>query len=168
MLPLKRILCPNDFSADSRAAMKAAGEMALYFNAELTILHVHVNPQPAVWPYEGLGVNPIEAGLDTEETLDLRRRELANDAENYLPQDANYRLEVREGEPAEVILDMVKENHIEMIVLAPHGHNRLRKAIFGSTAEKVVRHSPCPVMTLHAGQDTENAPADGDAREAKA
>ena len=48
MLPLKRILCPTDFSADSRAAMRVANEMTLYFSAELILLHVVPAPMPAV------------------------------------------------------------------------------------------------------------------------
>jgi nucleotide-binding universal stress UspA family protein len=168
MLPLKRILCPTDFSADSRAALRAAGEMALFFQAELTVLHVHVSPQPAVWPYEGLGVNPIEAGLSNEETLKLRRTELEGEAQAALPEELQPRLEILEGEPAEVILTQATQRQVDLIVLAPHGHNRLRTALFGSTAEKVVRQSPCPVMTLHAGQVARSVPGGLDSRKAKA
>jgi nucleotide-binding universal stress UspA family protein len=64
MLPLKRILCPTDLSADSRAALQVAGEMAHYVSAELTVLHVRPQPQPVVWPYEGLGINPCQVGVD--------------------------------------------------------------------------------------------------------
>lgn len=168
MLPLKRILCPTDFSADSRAALRAAGEMAQYFNAELTVLHVHVATQPAVWPYEGLGVNPIESGLTDEESMALRRRELENEAAALLPVGVKPVLEVILGEPAEVILETARQRGIEMIIMAPHGHNRLRKAIFGSTAEKVVKESPCPVVTMHAGQELGRRPRGKAAEQARA
>jgi nucleotide-binding universal stress UspA family protein len=168
MLPLKRILCPTDFSADSRAALRAAGEMALYFSAELTVLHVHVSTQPAVWPYEGLGVNPIEAGLTNEESMALRRRELEGEASAVLPAGVKPVLEVVLGEPADTILETARQRRIEMIVMAPHGHNRLRKAIFGSTAEKVVKESPCPVVTMHAGQELGRSPLGSKAEQARA
>ena len=168
MLPLKRILCPVDFSPDSRAALRVAGEMAQYFSAELTVLHVHLSPQPAIWPYEGMGMNPIEAGLSLEESIALRQSELAAEARAVLPEDLDLKLEVLEGDPAEVILEKADMHQCDMIVLAPHGHGRLRTAIFGSTAERVVRDSPCPVVTMHAGQESE--PRSGDTRmeEAKA
>lgn len=158
MLPLKRILCPTDFSADSRAALKAAGEMALFFSAELKVLHVHVYPQPAVWPYEGLGPGPIVVGPEGEDFLALRRRELEAEAEALLPEGYPRTLEVRDGDPAEVILQTAADDGTDLIVLAPHGRGRLRTALFGSTAEKVVRQSPCPVMTLHAGQTVATEP----------
>lgn len=151
MLPIKRILCPTDFSADSRAALRVAGEMAQYFAAELTVLHVHLSPQPAVWPYEGFGINPIVAGLSPEETLALHEKELAAEARQTLPPDLDPHLRIQEGEPADVIVETARRWRADMIVLAPHGHNRIRKAIFGSTAEKVVKLSPCPVVTMHAG-----------------
>jgi nucleotide-binding universal stress UspA family protein len=151
MLPLKRILCPTDFSADSRAALRVAGEMAQYFTAELTVLHVNPSPQPAVWPYEGFGINPMEAGVGREEALALREKELAAEAQQTLPSGLNLHLQVLEGDPADLILETARQWRADMIVLTPHGHNRIRKAIFGSTAEKVVKQSPCPVVTMHAG-----------------
>ena len=168
MLPLKRILCPTDFSADSRAALRVAGEMAHYFSAELIVLHVHLAPQPAIWPYEGLGINPIEAGLTLEESLALREKELAAEVRAVLSEDLNLKLEVVEGDPAEIILERAGSYQCDMIVLAPHSHNRLRKAIFGSTAEKVVKEAPCPVVTMHAGQEAEPRPDDPRLKKAEA
>jgi len=168
MLPLKRILCPTDFSADSRAALKVAGEMAQYFSAELTVLYVYVSPQPAVWPYEGLGINPVEAGLSREETIALREKELATEARETLPPDLDLKITIREGDPAAVILETAAQQRSDMIVIAPHGHNRLRKAIFGSTAEEVVKNAPCPVVTMHAGMDSKSRPGAAAVKEAQA
>ena len=155
MLPLKRILCPTDLSADSRAALKVAGELALYFSAELTILHVQAPPQPVVWPYEGLGINPYEIGLSQPEAIALREKELKAEAKKLFPPALDLKVRVEPGEPAETILEVARLRNVDMIVIAPHGHNRLRKAIFGSTAEEVVKNSPCPVVTMHAGQEAQ-------------
>ncbi len=168
MLPLKRILCPIDFSADSRAALKVAGEMAAYFAAELTVVHVSVTPQPAVWPYEGLGINPFEAGLSRKETLVLRKKDLMAEATTVLPENVVPTLIVVEGSPGEMILEMADRKQPDMIVIAPHGHNRIRSAIFGSTAAEVVKNSPCPVITLHAGQEAKERPEGVGAKEARA
>ncbi len=67
-------------------------------------------------------------------------------------------LEVLRGDPADEILALAHRICTEMIVLAPHVHSRLRNAIMGSTADKIVRHSPCPVITLHAGQESSRGP----------
>lgn len=168
MLPLKRILCPTDFSADSRAALQAAGEMALFFSADLKVLHVQVFPPPTVWPYEGLGPGPVAVGPEREETLTLRRQELEAEAEALLPEGYPRTLEVRDGDPAEVILQTAADDGTDLIVLAPHGRGRLRTALFGSTAEKVLRQSPCPVMTLHAGQEAAVETGKGQAEEGRA
>jgi nucleotide-binding universal stress UspA family protein len=168
MLPLKRILCPTDLSADARAALRAAGEMARYFGSELTVLHVCPPNQPAVWPHDGMAISPYPAGLSREENLALREKELVDEARSVLPADLNLKLRVEEGEPAEVIVDIALRTVADMVVIAPHGHGRLRKAIFGSTAEEVVRHSPCPVITLHAGQEAAEQMTGQESREVKA
>ena len=167
MLPLKRILCPTDLSADSRAALKVAGELALYFSAELTILHVQTPTQPIVWPYEGLGINPYQTGLSTPASLALREKELVAEAKELFPPALDLKVRVESGEPAEIILEVARLRNADMIVIAPHGHNRLRKAIFGSTAEEVVKNSPCPVVTMHAGQEAAAQVREAQAQEAK-
>ena len=168
MFPLKRILCPLDFSAGSRAALSAAGEMALYFSAELTVLHVYDTPIPTVWPYEGFGVNPIEAGLSREESLVLRKKELAAEAQEVLPEGLDLRLVIREGVPAEEIIEEAHKRKVDMIVMAPHSHGRLHDAIFGSTAVRVVKQAPCPVVTMHAGRESEGNPAKSGTKQAQA
>jgi nucleotide-binding universal stress UspA family protein len=167
MLPLKRILCPTDLSADSRAALKVAGEMALYFSAELTVLYVQAPTQPVVWPYEGLGINPYESGLSTPEAMVRREKELVAETSEIFPPALNLKLRVVAGEPATAILKMARQKKTDLIVIAPHGHNRLRKAIFGSTAEEVVKNSPCPVVTMHAGQETDVLAQEALAQEAE-
>ncbi len=168
MLPLKRILCPTDFSADSRAALRVAGEMALYFSAELTVLHVLTPTQPAVWPYEGMGINPYEGRLSRDENLKLREKELVAETEAVLPADLDLKLQITEGGPAEKILEAAHNLDTDMIVLAPHGHNRLHNAIFGSTAGEIVKLSPCPVVTLHAGQEAEDQSRESEVKETQA
>lgn len=154
MLPLKHVLCPTDFSEDSRAAMRLANEMALYFGAELTLVHVVPTPMPAVWPYEGFGINPVNVDPEPKDTISACRNLMEVDAREHVSPDADLHLEILEGEPAEQILDLADRISADVIVLATHGHTRLRKALFGSTAESIIRESPCPVITMHDGQAT--------------
>lgn len=168
MLPFKRILCPIDFSADSRSALRAAGEMAQYFSAELTVLHVLDTPTPTTWPYEGFGINPVEAGLSKEENLEYRNKELVAEARHVLPPGTRMSLVIREGLPAEEIIEEALEKNSDIIVMAPHGHGRLHNAVFGSTAAKVVKQSPCPVVTMHGGQMSEGLTTGDGVKEAQA
>jgi len=154
MLPLKHILCPIDFSADSYTAVRVAGGVAHPFAAHLTVLHVVDPPAPNVFPYEGMGVTTLDSRMDNEETIQLRRSKLQGMTRQYLPNIVNLSLEVTQGDPAQMILEMAHRDQTDMVVIAPHGHGRLRKAIFGSTAEKVVKDAPCPVVTMHAGQES--------------
>jgi universal stress protein A len=60
----------------------------------------------------------------------------------------NYRVLLEEGEPFLKILQIVKKESVHLIVMGTHGRTGLDHILFGSTAERVVRKSPCPVMTV--------------------
>jgi nucleotide-binding universal stress UspA family protein len=55
---------------------------------------------------------------------------------------------VSSGDPFEKILDAAEAHRIDLIVLATHGRTGIKRLIIGNVAEKVVRHAPCPVMTV--------------------
>ncbi len=168
MLPLRRILCPTDLGSDNRSALKMAGEMAAYFDAELTVLYVHLATQLSVWPYEGVGIDAFAAKHLPEEKLGHWEEVLASEAQAHLPPNLNLKLVVKSGNPAEVIIETSKQNRSDMIVLTPHHRRRLRNVIFGSTAGEVIRHSPCPVTTVHADQAAGGHRPRQEASEAKA
>lgn len=153
MLPLKRILCPTDFSPDARSAIRVANEMALYFSANLTLVNVVPPAVTSVWPVDGYRVSPVGVDPTPQDTLRNAQESLSEEAHDTISLDVALTLEVLQGDPADEILNLAHQRQIEMIVLATHGHSRLRNAILGSTAEKIVRLSPCPVITLHAGQE---------------
>lgn len=55
---------------------------------------------------------------------------------------------VRVGDPAETILDMAQEHGSTLIVMATHGYGALKRVMFGSVADRIVRHSPVPVLMV--------------------
>jgi len=57
-------------------------------------------------------------------------------------------VEVKFGEPAEEILNFIENEHIDLVAMTTHGRTGLRRFIFGSVAESVLRRSPVPVMVL--------------------
>jgi nucleotide-binding universal stress UspA family protein len=167
MLPLKRILCPTDFSSDARSALRVANEMALYFDAHLTLVHVVQPVMNSVYPVDGYLVNPVDKEPIPSDIIHQAQKSLSEEANDHISRDVTLSLEVLQGEPADTILKLAERLGIEMIVMAPHGHSRLHTALMGSTAEKIVRLSPCPVITLHAGQESAREPVELKAEKAE-
>jgi nucleotide-binding universal stress UspA family protein len=150
MLPFKRILCPTDFSEPALVALKRAEELARHFSAELIVAHVipevpgsHSFPDP-------------QADFDFD--VPLYQQELAIYAENLLKELVSHQIapEVRTrdlvttGKAAAEILRIATAEHVDLIVIASHGESGWRRLVFGSVAEKVGRHAPCPVLTIMA------------------
>ena len=62
--------------------------------------------------------------------------------------EKNYQIVFREGEPFVEIIRRARKDSVDLIVMGTHGRTGLDHVLFGSTAEKVVRKSPCPVLTV--------------------
>jgi len=71
-------------------------------------------------------------------------------ADEILGPDAKYRMIVRLGKPSQEILDVAKEEEVDAIFIATHGRTGLAKIVFGSVAQRVVRRSECPVLTIRS------------------
>jgi nucleotide-binding universal stress UspA family protein len=161
MLPLKRILCPTDFSEPSYAALNAAIEFAQYFRAELNWLHV-VAPVPIIaTPAEAAGVGgPAVPSSDLGgEMLRGAQTMIAEAAHDRIPSAVDLHLLVRRGDPAHEILAAAADLEADAIIIATHGRTGWRRLLFGSVAETVFRGAACPVLTIRAPRD---AAAEGD------
>ena len=150
MLPIKKILCPTDFSKPAAAALKRAEEVARHFGAELLVTHVIPPvPGPHLFPDP-----PVASSFD----VPLYQQELAIYAEKILKDLVSHQVssEVRTldlvttGEAAPEILQIADKEQVDLIVIASHGLTGWRRLVFGSVAEKVVRQAPCPVLTIVA------------------
>ena len=146
MLPFKRILCPTDFSEPACKAIKAAGELAETFSAELILMHV-VGAIPALDTPTGM------AGFDVtayqRELFDSAESSLQVRIETHVPDSVSARSTVVHGEAAHEIIRVANEEEVDLIVLSTHGETGWRHRIFGSVPEKVIRHAECPVLTIH-------------------
>lgn len=142
---INRILAPTDFSEHSAGALRYARMLADTFGAELHLLNV---VEPAVYPTETVLAPMGIMNLDTELTSAserslqdlLGREELAGVAKVFTA--------IAHGRASSAIIDYAAEHSIDIIVIATHGRSGLEHLIFGSTAERVVRESPCPVLTI--------------------
>lgn len=144
MFKINNILCPIDFSEASRKAMRYAQEFATGMGAKLWLLNV-VEPRPMAVDIS-LNYVPLEEDLEkaASEDLDDLLKELERagvEAEGS----------VRIGNPADVILDQVKELGITMVIMGSHGKKGLSRLLMGSVAETVVRKVACPVLIVKEG-----------------
>jgi nucleotide-binding universal stress UspA family protein len=137
-----------DFEAASRKAVEVARELAGPLRAELCLVHTYMLP---VYTYPGLepAVPPMFSG---EITAAATRALEAFAAEVSVP-----RALLREGDPAETILATAQEISATMIVVGTHGRRGLSHLLLGSVAEKVVRGSEVPVLTVHAAPAAEKS-----------
>ena len=146
MIPIKRILVPTDFSEPAEAALHWATTLAQDVDAQLYLLHVV--PEPYVYPWGSeLSAMPLtDILVQSEQSAEERMHRLA--AETRLPLD---RIVTRAviGTPVDQILATVAEQNIDLIVLGTHGRGMVGHLLLGSVAERVIRRSPVPVLTVH-------------------
>lgn len=142
---ISRILAPTDFSDHSCHALRYARTFADRWGAELHLLSV---VEPAVFPTEA-GLTPMGLlNLDSELTTASERAMEELLGREELVGAANVITAVGHGRASSAIIEYATEHGIDLIVIATHGRTGLEHLLFGSTAERVVRESPCPVLTI--------------------
>lgn len=144
MIQFMKILLPTDFSALSQNAARYAASLAEEYKAQIYLLHVVESPMPSMMPEEG---GPVDENLREEISwgvADEMQWTLANRAEKGLEVTPL----TRHGKPYEVIVGTAREMDVDLIVMGTHGRSGLSHILLGSTAERVVRNAPCPVLTV--------------------
>jgi nucleotide-binding universal stress UspA family protein len=141
---LQHILVATDFGSSSVRAVHLAAELAARFESRLTVLHVVLDPMP-VYAVE----MPVPVALGTREERKLGARRELDGFLTALPERIS-RCEgvIRFGEPAHEIVAHGEETACNLIVMGTHGRRRLSRLLLGSVAEKVVRTSRVPVLTV--------------------
>jgi nucleotide-binding universal stress UspA family protein len=139
---LKRILVPVDFSDASLQALQYAVPYAEQFGATLYLLHV-VEPIAFAGDLPGAVVLP-----SNEELVDYAGKQLFSLANKEIEERAPVNAQVRIGKACMEIVGAAKALHIDLIVIATHGYTGIKRLLLGSTAEKVVRSAPCPVLVV--------------------
>lgn len=144
MVQMKKILVPVDFSDYSKHALKYAVEFAKQFDAELILISVI---EPMIYPADfSMGQVAIPA---TDQNLSERvEEELKNLDEKEIAGQVRSKRIIKSGKPFYEINETAREEDADLIIIATHGHTGVEHLLFGSTAEKVVRKAPCPVLTL--------------------
>jgi universal stress protein A len=132
-----RILCPIDFDGNSLDALRLARRIAERDKATLYLLHVIPPQDPLV----------MSAPAITERDEKYARAELQKVSNAELT-GVDHEVLVRFGHPAEEIVAAESETKAELLVMATHGRTGVSHFFMGSVAERVVRESACPVLTV--------------------
>ena len=139
---LQTILVPVDFSASSRKALNYALAFGNQFSAKLAVLHV------VELPYVGAGLGEMEAPPMETELRSYAEEHLKRMVETELAGHIEYTTLLRTGQPWYEVTEAAKETDAHLIIMGTHGYTGLKHVLMGSTAERVVRHAPCPVLIV--------------------
>jgi len=144
MVSFQNILVPYDFGEPSTRALEVAMDLAKKYRASLTLVHTWEFPSFAYGGAELAALEPFtvieaEAQRDLDALLARVRKELPQ-AQAVL----------RRGSPWRQVLATIEETRAELVVIGTQGRRGLGHAILGSVAEKIVRMSPVPVLTVGA------------------
>lgn len=138
-----RVLVPTDGSEESRRAATHGVELASRFGGIVHALYV-VDERYSGLEFEDVDGDPVTRALEHDGKEATERVEKIA-AERRVEATT----ELREGVPADAILDCIAEWDADLVAMGTHGRTGLRHFLVGSTAERVVRRAPIPVLTVH-------------------
>lgn len=148
---MKKILVPTDFSTPAKLAVEVACEIAKKAYAEILLLHVIEIPSNESFSVEGqIGqINEWDNKLYTLKLIEVTKKQMAVQAKVAEDFGVKVSTRIKIGNPFHGIRTTIAEQKADLIVMGTSGHSRLEEMIVGSNTEKVVRHSKCPVLTVH-------------------
>jgi len=145
-LRLHRVLCATDLSHLSTHALSHATAIARTLGARLTV--VYVSPSDVPMGSEFAYLAP--ASLQPEERAELEAQ-LREFVEPAVHAGVLVERQVLEGDPSREVIELAKELPADLLVLGLHPDSRLKHFLLGSMTEELLRHAPCPVLTVRHG-----------------
>ena len=145
MNTFKLILCPVDFSGTSTHALETAIELAKQLNTKIHLLHVY--QYPAFSMPEADLATPIDISIQ-DDYIKRLRKQLDDLCNKYSDSGIAIDSTLAEGVPYVEIVQAAKDINADLIVLGTHGRTGLSHMLLGSVAERVVRSSTVPVLSV--------------------
>ena len=146
MSDIKKILFATDFSENSKWALTYALSFAKKYDAKIFILHVIQQPSYPLGMYTEISFDAMDKF--NRNVSEVTEKEMKNLCEKELGGFKNFESIIVSGTPFLEIIRTAREKEADLIVVGTHGRTGLDHALFGSTAEKVVRKAPCPVLSV--------------------
>lgn len=143
MIKIEKILYPTDFSEYADHARDYVVEMAKKFGAKVIVVHVLATPAYAVSYEIAIDVNTLR-----EELQKAAEKRMAEVQAKFTADGIDVETVIDVGAGFVEIVRIARKRDIDMIIMATHGWGGVKHLLLGSTAEKVVRKAPCPVLTI--------------------
>jgi nucleotide-binding universal stress UspA family protein len=144
-MEIKKILFATDFSEGSANALPYAVSMARQYGAKVYFVHVIHDIAKTSGSYvPHISLDELYSEMEEHAKAELEK----SASEELRGKDVEH--VVLKGTPYVEISRFAEENKIDLIVLGTYGRRGLDRVLFGSTAEQIVRHAPCPVLSVRA------------------
>lgn len=150
---LQRILAATDFSSTAKASVDWAVELALTHGATIDLVHSLMVPSRAT----DFVPSPPDFTEALQEAASGRLNEITTRVREMGVEVSS---ELKLGVPSQVILETAVQREADLIVVGTRGLSGFRHLLLGSTAERVVQHAHCPVLTIHPGDADKHRPLD--------
>jgi nucleotide-binding universal stress UspA family protein len=142
-ISIKNVLFATDFSANSEAALPYAAAICRRFGSTLHVAHVVSDTSLLLMTG---GVDYVSMGTLYEDAHTEATEKIKRLADHF--GGISHRTHVRHGKVWSNLSRIIEENEIDLIVVGTHGRTGLGKLLLGSVAEEILRHAPCPVLTV--------------------
>lgn len=148
---MKKILVPTDFYLTSRWASETALDIAKRSAAEVFLLHLVEQPIPQSFNAQGQidGSEGWEDRFYTFKLIEKGKLDLSNRAEEFSSPQVRVTQVMRIRNPYHAISTTIANQNIDLVVMGTCGNSWLEKLLVGSTTDKVIRFSKCPVLTMN-------------------
>ena len=140
---IAHLVAPTDFSPNSERAIDYAVQLAQRLGAKLTLLHVVPEPSALDYSMEGVSVQEIQ---EWEKEAEIKLAEQLARAQLAYKEVAAIRLSALH--PRDEIVRAATDLSADLLVISTHGYTGWKHFLFGSDAEKILEHAPCPVLVV--------------------
>lgn len=148
---MKKILVPTDFSKTAQIATDVAIDVAKKANAQLILLHVI--EEASGTSFNITGEVKVSGGwenkLFTMKMIERAQKQMTKLYDQIRDNGIKVKQELRVGTAFHGMRDILTEQKVDLVVMGTAGRTQLEEMIIGTNTEKVVRHSKCPVLTVH-------------------
>ncbi len=144
MISFKHIVVPTDFSERSLRALDYAIGLAEKFSSKLELVYVveaGLHPADLAW-------TNVDYGDLNKQHQEAARKYMDSIVKDRIPQGIPVGISILIGKAFVEIVRFADSENADLIVMATHGHGGVSHLLLGSTAERVVRKAPCPVLTI--------------------
>ena len=142
---IETVLVPTDLSGNATAAADAF--LALFAGVEQPrILFVYADETPPYFePFKHETLARVHARDEIREAIEARMQPTVEALT-----DAGFAVETRvlDGNPVEVVTAQAAQEHVDLILMSTHGRGAVLNTLFGRTAQRIVQHAPCPVLSI--------------------